>query len=424
MDDNGTAKLFHGSYDAEKKKHFALATSKDGLNWSRPNLGLKEYLGDRKNNLLLPQAVEASVFLDPNAPANKRYRLLYSRHWPDPKTAGVYVASSPDGIHWTESDQRVLPFVPDSQHCGVWDPSLGKYVIYTRCWNPDRAICRVAVDDLEKPWPWDEAILPHHAWGRHRVPTLSRELPTILARDDRDPKGVQLYTNAVVRYEGGYLAFPAAYQTFKGREWKDRALNANDGTFDVQFAHSRDGISWERWRTPYMAAGHHDGLDLRLVSMGQGLIRRGWELHQYFVGWPHTHGRPVVWDRDRKDREEWLKKDLGGIYCATQRVDGFVSMDAEYPGGQITTKPLRFKGARLRINLHAQGSGGVRVALLRESGKPIPGFAAEDCDWINVDEIDHAVRWNSGGDVSALAGESVRIQFTLRNARLFAFQFS
>lgn len=426
VDDGGVAKLFHGSYDAEKGKHFALATSEDGLHWERPDLGLTEYQGDRRNNLLPLHAVEASVFLDPVAPPEKRYRLLYSRHWPDPATAGVYLASSPDGIRWTESDTRLLPFVPDSQHCGLWDPAVGKYVVYTRNWNPRRSIARVAVENIGQPWPWDESVPPHHIWGEEKVPTLSRELPTVMAADDRDPPGVELYTNTVIRYPfapGVYLSFPAAYQTFRGPEWKDRALNGNDGTFDVQFAASRDGISWTRWREPWVAAGFHDGLDLRLVSMGQGMIRRGRDLHQYFVGWPHTHGRPVVWDGDLEDREEWLKRDLGGIYRATTRVDGFVSLDAGFPGGSFTTKPLRFAGDRLRLNLHAAGSGGVKVALLDAEGAAIDGFSEDDCPWINADEIDHEVRWKGGPDVGALAGRPVRVRFTMRNARVFAFGF-
>jgi hypothetical protein len=426
VDDGGTAKLFYGSYDADKKKHFALATSEDGIHWRRPELGLQEYQGNRANNLLPVEAVEASVFLDPNAPASRRYRLLYSRYWPDPAKAGVYLASSPDGIQWKKSDTRLLPFVPDSQHCGLWDADLKKYVIYTRAWNPERVIVRVAIDDIEAPWPYDESVPPRHAWGKENVPTLSRELPTVMARDDKDPPGVELYTNAVVRYpfaSDAYLAFPAAYQTFKGPQWKDRALNGNDGTFDVQFASSRDGISWHRWRQPYVAAGFHDGMDLRLVSMGQGMIRRGDELHQYFVGWPHTHGRPVVWDQDEEDRAEWLKKDLGGIYCATQRVDGFVSMDSGFPGGKITTRTVRFSGDRLLLNLHTQGSGGVRVALLDKTGKSYHGFSVEECDWINGDEIDHEVRWKGQSNLSVLAGKPVSLEITMLNARVFAFQF-
>ena len=426
VDDDGTAMLFHGSYDADKQKHFAVATSEDGIHWQRPELGLKEYQGSTANHLLPVDAVEASVFLDPHAPAAKRFRLLYSRHWPDPEKAGVYVASSVDGIHWTESGTRLLPFVPDSQHCGLWDARLKKYVIYTRTWNPERAVTRVAVDDIEAPWPYDDSVPPLQSWGEAKVPTLSTELPTVMACDASDPPGVQIYTNAAIRYPFAsdvYLAFPAAYQTFNGPEWKDRALNGNDGTFDVQFAASRDGISWKRWRQPYVAAGWQEGLDLRLVSMGQGMIRRGRELHQYFVGWPHTHGRPVVWDKDLADRAVWLKKDLGGIYCATQRVDGFVSMDAGFPGGRITTRPLRFKGDRLLLNLQAQGSGGIRVALLDADGNPYPGYSADECEWINADEIDHGVNWKSGGDVSVLQEKIVRLEFTLRNARLFAFQF-
>ena len=90
--------------------------------------------------------------------------------------------------------------MPDSQHCGLWDERLKKHVIYTRAWNPDRTIARVAVDDLEAPWPYDDSVPPNHVWGKGKVPTLSRELSTVMARDDRDPPAVQLYTNAVIRY--------------------------------------------------------------------------------------------------------------------------------------------------------------------------------------------------------------------------------
>lgn len=427
VDDAGTAKLFHGSYDGEKGKHFSLATSRDGLHWERPRLGLKDWHGNRDNNILPIAAVEAGVFLDPNAPSEKRYRLLYTEHWPDSNRAGVYVASSGDGIHWVPIPQRLLPFVPDSQPSALWDESLKKYVIYLRAWNPRRSVARVAVDDLESPWPYDRSVPPRHIWGKDKVPTLSRELPTVMAPDERDPENLHLYTSAAVRYPFApnvYLAFPAAYLTYRGPDWQTRALNGNDGTFEVQLATSRDGITWNRWRRPYVAAGFHDGLDLRLVSMGQGMVRRGRLLHQYFVGWPHTHGRPVVWDRDLENRAEWLKKDLGGIYAATQRVDGFVSMDAAYTGGVLTTQPLQFDGNRLSVNLHTAGSGSAKVAVLDAGGTPIPGFTEADCEAINADAIDYSVRWNNGAHIGTLAGRPVRLQLSMRNSKLYAFQFT
>lgn len=427
VDDDGTAKLFHGSYDAEKKKHFGLAVSEDGLNWERPRLGMRQYRGDKENNLLPVDAIEAGVFIDPRAPAEKRYRLVLTRHWPDPARAGVFVASSGDGIRWEVGPERVLPFVPDSQPSAFWDGRLQKYAIYLRTWNPGRSVARVAVDDLERPWPYDHSVTPLHVWGKDKIPTLSRELSTVMACDDRDPENVQLYTSAVVRYPFApdvYLAFPAAYMLFSGPDWKGRALNTNDGTFEVQLATSRDGVAWNRWRQPYVAPGFRDGIELRLVSMGQGLVRRGRLLHQYFVGWPHTHGRPVRWDSDLEDRAAWMKRDLGGIYCATQRMDGFVSMDAAYTGGTLTTRPLVFEGDRLRLNIHAAGSGLVRVALLGEKGDPLAGFASSDCEAINADAVDHEVRWNLGPDVGEFSGKPVRLQFTMRNAKLYAMQFN
>ena len=427
VDDAGTVMLFYGSYDADKKKHFSLATSSDGIHFQRPNLGLKEYHGTTANNILPVAAVEAGVFIDPQAPAEKRYRLLFTQHWPEPARAGVYVASSPDGIHWDIGANRVLPFAPDSQHAGFWDERLGKYVIYLRTWNSVRCVARVEVEDLEKPWPVDTSVPPYHVWGKDKVPTLSREFPTVMSPDSNDPDNLQLYTSAAIPYPFAphvYLAFPAAYLLFKGDERKGRALNTNDGTFDVQFAASRDGITWERQRTPYIAAGYHAGMDLRLVSMGQGMVRRGRLLYQYFVGWPHTHGRPVVWDKDLADRAEWLKRDLGGIFCATQRVDGFASMSAKAKDGVLTTRPLRFTGNRLQLNIHTAGIGCARVALLDADLKPLPGYSLGECEPISADEIDYVVRWKSGADLASLAGQTVRVQISLSHAEIFALQFT
>jgi hypothetical protein len=220
-----------------------------------------------------------------------------------------------------------------------------------------------------------------------------------------------------------YFAFPAAFLNFRAPEWKERAVSSSDGTFDVQLSTSSDGVTWFRSRHPYIAGGLQNGLDLRLVSMGTGMVRRGDLLYQYFVGWPHTHGLPGIWDRDPSTREPWLKKDLGGIYCATQRLDGFVSMDAGDKEGLITTKPLSFEGDRLVLNLHVAGTGLVKVALLDREGNPLPGFSADECIAINADGVSLEVRWKKAS-LAELAGQPVRIQFILRNAKLYAFQFA
>ena len=392
-------------------------------------MGLKEFHGSKKNNLLPIGAVEVGVFPGPKrSTPRKRYRLLFHQGLgPDSRPGGCVF-----GIfrRWRSLGRtlphRLLPFVPDSQPSATWDDDLKKYVIYLRAWNPRRSVVRVAVSDLESPWPYDSSVPPRYHWGKDKIPTLSRELPMVMAPDERDPENLHLYTSVVTRYalaRSVYFAFPAAYYTYRGPDWKTRALTGNDGSFDVQLATSRDGIVWNRWRRPYIPAGFHEGLDLRLVSMGQGLVRRGRLLYQYFVGWPHTHGRPSFWDRDLDDRTRWLKRDLGGIYCATQRIDGFVSMDAAYDGGVLTTRPLQFAGNRLFLNLDTAGCGSAKVAILDANGKPIPGFTTADCAVINTDAIDHPVQWRGGADVGALAGRSLRLQLSMRNTKLYALQF-
>ena len=423
VDDGVAVKLYHGSYDAEKKKHFSLATSSDGIHFERPKLGAKAFKGSKDNNILPVEAVEACArhgitCVDP---------WIYTKGWPDPAEAGVFVASSNDGVHWDSVPERLFPFVPDSQPSAFWDEHSQQYSIYLRAWNPIRTVARVATDDLLAPWPYDASVPPNFVWGKGKIPVPSREIPTVMAADGKDAEHVDLYTSVVTKYPFApdvYFAFPAAFQLWKGDAWKARACNTADGTFDVQFATSRDGIEWERSHEPYISAGFHEGLDLRIVSMGPGMVRRGRLLYQYFVGDTFTHGRPVVWDKDLVNRAEWLKKDRGGIYCATQRVDGFVSMDAASTGGVLTSRPLVFKGNRLCLNLHTAGSGRARVALLGADGKPLPGFSTDDCELISADEIDHEVRWKSGADVGALAGQPVRVQVTLRNAKLFALQFT
>jgi len=426
VDHEGTAMLYYGAYDGEKGKHLCLTTSKDGLHWERPALGQKEFPGAENNNIFPMEAVEAGVFLDTKAVPEERFRLLHNRYWPSPEKGGVYLSSSADGIHWKQNETRLFPRVPDSQPSAFWDAERQSYAVYLRAWDPDRAVARVETASLDSPWPYDESVEPFHAWGTQKVATIGRELPVVMRTDDRDPDNVQIYTSNCFRYpwaEDAYLAFPAAYYLYRGEGLKDRALNGNDGTFDVQLAVSTDGIAWERFREPWVEPGSIDGTELQLVSMGSGMIRRGRELYQYFVGWPHTHGRPVVWDKDLEDRAEWLEKDLGGIYRATSRVDGFVSLDAGAESGTWTSPAVTFEGNELLLNIDSSGTGEATVAVLDEQAKVFPGLAHEDCEWIHQDAIDYPVTWKGGDQLAALHGQPVRLQVKMRNTSLYALQF-
>jgi hypothetical protein len=106
------------------------------------------------------------------------------------------------------------------------------------------------------------------------------------------------------------------------------------------------------------------------------------------------------------------------------RTDGFASVNAPWSGGEMVTKPLTFSGERLEINYSTSAAGSVRVEIQDAEGKPLRGFAANDCAEIIGDDITRTVNWKHGSDVSKLAGQAVRLQFELRDADLYSFQFN
>jgi hypothetical protein len=107
---------------------------------------------------------------------------------------------------------------------------------------------------------------------------------------------------------------------------------------------------------------------------------------------------------------------------ATLRLDGLVSLDAGQEEAAIVTKPLVFRGRELVVNADCR-QGQLCVELLDKGGQPLPGFAAGTSDAFRGDSLRHVVTWSGQRDVSALAGQPIRIKFRLTNGQLYSFQF-
>ena len=90
----------------------------------------------------------------------------------------------------------------------------------------------------------------------------------------------------------------------------------------------------------------------------------------------------------------------------------------------MVTQPLIFSGSRLRLNYSTSAAGSVRVELQEESGAALAGFTLDDMDPMYGDELDEAVSWKGGADLSALQGKPVRLRVALKDADLFAFRFA
>ena len=114
----------------------------------------------------------------------------------------------------------------------------------------------------------------------------------------------------------------------------------------------------------------------------------------------------------------------------TLRTDGFASASAGYSGGEMTTRLLKFAQPtpefatqQLTLNMSTSAAGSIRVEIQNDQGEPLEGYSLEDCDEIIGDQITRVVTWQKSSDVSALAGQPIRIRFLLKDADLFSFQF-
>ncbi len=449
LKDGGKVRLWYGllhmtgpgPYDHDWRVCYA--ESDDGLHFTKPILNLHEVAGSKANNVVLPGPIGGcSVWIDPKAPPEHRYKTQ-AKAYP---TGQFQMHSSPDGLHWN-------PFELLNPGSGGWDTQsiifrdakIGRYVLFTRRWvrlqpreRSYRTVRRLESDDLK-------------GWDNKSVALEADKIDLATHTTSTGQPPVDYYGAAVFPYEDTYIMLAQAFWHWQDRpgqlrdalpmhverqpgpripavsagirdESRSLAASASrkglgPSAFDVRLLVSRDGKQFQRvgQRKPFMAIGPEGAFDSRFVWVAPNPVRMGDELWIYYFG-------------DNRDHDSNIDPLAGGqhrtgIGRAVLRLDGFVSADADYTGGELTTPPLRFSGKRLELNLDTSGGGSAEAEVLDADGKPLAGFARADAIAINGNSVRMPVRWRNGDDVSPLAGKPVRLRFHLRDCKLYAFQF-
>ncbi len=408
-DEEGKLRMWYICRDKANHPNVAYAESRDGVNWTKPNLSIVEYDGSKENNLVGLTSLEGVVFRDPNAPPSERY--AYVTHlW----TEGMVRFHSPDGLHWSRDQEPLIRLGADTQNVTFWDERLGKYVLYLRGWfrGEDkvkyRRVVRAEVPNLSTPLPVGPTESSMRLWGKDKVAVIGNEFPTVFAADEHDPKNSDVYNLSAQPYPldpRWYVGFPSMFQ---------RERTTSDGRLEMHFIGSRDGIAWHRYdREPYVRLGLADSDSQNMVFMGTGLVVRGDEIWQYGTGFHSRHG----------DREARQHRTDGVIYRYVQRVDGFVSLDFDNGGGTCTTAPVKVESSRLLLNVDTGALGNLRVGLIDAAGKPLAGFGVEQCTVLRTNSTHAAVVWKGQSDLSSLKGKEVRVSFTGSRTKLYSFYF-
>jgi hypothetical protein len=114
-----------------------------------------------------------------------------------------------------------------------------------------------------------------------------------------------------------------------------------------------------------------------------------------------------------------------GLGLATLRKDGWASLDAGRREGSVTTKVLRNVQGPLALNFvtargRGYGTGWIKVEVLDEHGRVVPGYSRDDCAELRGDRLDQVVTWN--GSDALPAGRPLRLRFHMTDARLYSFR--
>jgi hypothetical protein len=302
----------------------------------------------------------------------------------------LYAYKSADGIHWSLlADQPVITQGAfDSQNLAFWDTGRGCYAEFHRQGrNGARDIMTSTTPDFLR---WPEPVFLEYPGS-----------PT-----------EHLYTNAIAPYCRAphiYFGFPKRF--VPGRKAVD-LCKVDDGVSDGVFMTSRDGRSFHRW--------------------GEALIRPGlqaerWVNRNNMTAWgilvtkSDIPGAPD--ELSIYSSEHYYVGQASKLRRFTQRIDGFVSVQAPLAGGEIVTRPIVFEGNQLTINFATSAAGSIRVEIQDAEGQPLPGLALADATEIYGDQLDRVVRWKGGPDLSPVAGKPIRLHFVMKDADLYAVQF-
>jgi hypothetical protein len=371
----------------------AMAVSKDGLHWERPQFDVRP-----GSNIVSPHDItpDSWVVVRNWAADHPEEKWAMYVQPPGMSQPGTSLAS-PDGIHW---NRRVATGSTGDRSTMFYNPFRKKWVYSLRTDFPGRGRARqyYECDDFMAEAQWTD--------GDKAPWAMADEL------DPPDPyigDAAQLYNLDAVAYESIMLGL---FEIHRGPDNNVCAKAGIPKITELNFAYSRDGFHWDRPdRRAQIPSERKDVWDRGYVqSLGNVCTVVGDKLYFYYIGFRGNQAKNSMYDRSAT-----------GV--AFLRRDGFASMDAADKTGTLTTRPLSFSGKNLFVNVNAP-HGTLRAAILDQDGNAIAPFTLANCNPLSGDSTLEPVTWRTGSDLSSLAGKTVRFRFELSNGALYSFWVS
>jgi len=402
---NADKQLFELWYEAGWVTTIAYATSKDGLNWDRPDLSLNP----GTNQILPPEIKPDSWTIVPDYKTtnpNQNYKI-FLRGGEARDRARAFV--SQDGLDW---GKHIESGITGDRSTMFYNPFRMKWVYSLRWDSPGgRSRAYWEVDNFLDGMQWlpDEPV----AWAR----ADKLDLP-----DPRIGDRASLYNLDAVAYESIMLGF---YEILHGPHNDINAAKGWPKNTGLNFAYSRDGFHWHRPdRAMAINSEQKEVWDRGYVqSLGNLCTVRGDKLWFYYIGF--------AGDENVRLGDPSVKNSMySGLYAngatgvAFLRRDGFVSMNTgKLEDGLLLTRPLTFSGKYLFVNVDAP-EGTVYAEIVDMNGNVIEPFSFQNCIPAKGDSTLEQIKWKSGSDLSQFNNRAVRIRFKVTDGKFYSFWVS
>jgi len=407
---------------ASSRWRAAYAESADGLNWTKPKLGLVEYKGSKENNLLQMGGgpwgfVNLKVLKDEADPdSSRRYKMTSHVYFRGQRRLGTLLPFvSADGYTWkpvkevksVKAELRIEDLLLPAIH---FEPSGGLYQ-----WDGMFYACGQNALNATRPYQGRVTRMYRSPDFIHWLPTQSigfvREPQHQVLGAGRSLEGEQTHEGISV-WSRGNLLLGVVGLWHGAKEWRDISI-------DLGFVISNDGLNFREpaheWT--FLKSGEDGAWDQGGLLQAQGFENIGDETFIYYGAWDPRH-----W-KDAPAR--------GGVGIATLPRDRFGDLVVETAGkgpgdyqlpeitSEFTTASISVKGAP-NFFLNADGLGpeaALKVELLSASETPLPGYAAT----IRQSGFQTPVTWQMGaGDLP----ERIRIRVTFVGKRNTDIRFS
>ncbi|MCH2127074.1 MAG: hypothetical protein MK165_19940 [Pirellulaceae bacterium] len=379
--------------------HVCYAESTDGIHWQRPELGLVEFRGSKRNNIVPELLRIPTVFYDDLEPdPDRRYKsweIASASRSSQPESGDLM--TSADGIHWRKSPApRSYPGVRP------W------FVEYHNVFRDDRE------DDPQRRWKAYGSFGTGPRWRTCHLSTSPDgvywtgylENPVI---DPLRGAGHCIHDLIVWQEADCYVGLVQVGDEYHNYEWE--LVVSRDG---VHFSYVVDGLKFISRAPP----GHwdHGGLQAsRPVRVGDK-----W--------WFYYGAYESPWTTYPQDESAIFKTRMS---CGIARLDvgryaGFRTSD-DAQDGMLTTRPISVSFDRklaLTLNAFIPEGYRVRVAVLdAQSNHPLAGFSLHDCIATTRDGVSTAIHWKNHALVWLRKSKSIRLKFELSgtDCELFGF---